>query len=188
MTWRNLRKVVRYLHAVAGPDSSVGPTDGQLLERFVSQRDEAAFELLLWRHGTMVLNVCRRVLDHQHDAEDAFQATFLAFVRKARSIVRREAVAGWLYRVAFRVAVEARNKAHKRRRLEITVPDELALEPAQEADWHELRPVLDEELNRLPERLRLPLVLCYLEGKTNEEAARQLGCPPGTIFSRLARG
>jgi RND family efflux transporter MFP subunit len=188
MTWRNLRKVVRYLHAVAGPDSSVGPTDGQLLERFVSQRDEAAFELLLWRHGTMVLNVCRRVLDHQHDAEDAFQATFLAFVRKARSIVRREAVAGWLYRVAFRVAVEARNKAHKTRRLEITAPDELALEPAQEAVWHELRPVLDEELNRLPERLRLPLVLCYLEGKTNEEAARQLGCPPGTIFSRLARG
>jgi RND family efflux transporter MFP subunit len=188
MTWKNLHKVVRYLHTVAGTDSSVGPTDGQLLDRYVSQRDEAAFELLLWRHGTMVLNVCRRVLHDQHDAEDAFQATFLAFVRKARSIVRREAVAGWLYRVAFRVAVEAREKAHKTCVRELIGAEEPAMEPSQEADWHELRPVLDEELNRLPERLRLPLVLCYLEGKTNEEAARQLGCPPGTIFSRLARG
>jgi RND family efflux transporter MFP subunit len=188
MTWRNLRKVVRYLHAVARPDSSVGPTDGQLLDRYVGQRDEAAFELLLWRHGTMVLNVCRRVLDDQHDAEDAFQATFLAFVRKARSIVRREAVAAWLYRVAFRVAVEAREKAHKTRGRELIGTEVPALEPSQEADWLELRPVLDEELNRLPERLRLPLMLCYLEGKTNQEAARQLGCPPGTIFSRLARG
>jgi RND family efflux transporter MFP subunit len=188
MTWRNLRTVVRYLHAVAGPDSAVGPTDGQLLERYVGQRDEAAFELLLWRHGTMVLNVCRRVLDDRHDAEDAFQATFLAFVRKARSIVRREAVAGWLCRVAVRVAVEARDKAHKTRGRESNGVEHLAMEPAQEADWHELRPILDEELNRLPERLRLPLVLCYLEGKTNDEAARQLGCPPGTIFSRLARG
>jgi RND family efflux transporter MFP subunit len=188
MTWRNLRTVVRYLHAVAGPDSSVGPTDGQLLERYVSQRDEAAFELLLWRHGTMVLNVCRRVLEDPHDAEDAFQATFLAFVRKARSIVRSQAVAGWLYRVAYRVAVEARSKTQKSRRRETTGVEELALEPTPEADWRELRPILDEELNRLPERLRLPLVLCYLEGKTNEEVARQLGCPPGTIFSRLARG
>src|SRR5262249_38752579 len=106
MTWRNLRKVVSDLHAVDGPDSSVGPSDGQLRERYGSQRDEAAFELLLWRHGTMVLNICRRVLDDQHDAEDAFQATFLAFVRKARSIVRSQAVAGWLYRVAYRVALE----------------------------------------------------------------------------------
>ena len=188
MTWRNLHKVVRYLHKVAGPDSSAGPTDGQLLDRYVSQRDEAAFELLLWRHGTMVLNVCRRVLNDQHDAEDAFQATFLAFVRKARSIVRREAVAGWLYRVAFRVALEARNKAGKTRGLELSGVEDSAVGPAQEADWREVRPILDEELNRLPERFRLPLVLCYLEGKTNEEAARQLGCPPGTIFSRLARG
>src|SRR6516165_8360914 len=148
MTWRNLRKVVRYLHAVAGPDSSVGPTDGQLLERFVSQRDESAFELLLWRHGTMVLNVCRRVLDDQHDAEDAFQATFLAFVRKARSIVWREAVAGWLYRVAFRVALEAREKTHKIRGRELIEADEPAVPASQEADWYELRPVLDEELSR----------------------------------------
>src|SRR5262245_4541525 len=162
MTWANLRKVVRYLHAVVGPDSSVGPTDGQLLERFVSQRDEAAFELLLWRHGTMVLNVCRRVLDNQHDAEDAFQATFLAFVRKARSIVRREAVAGWLYRVAYRVALEARNKAHQIPVRELVRSQEPAPEPSQAADWQELRPLLDEELNRLPQRLRLPLVLCYL--------------------------
>lgn len=188
MTWGDLRKVVRYLHAVAGPASSGGPTDGQLLERYVGQGDEAAFELLLWRHGAMVLNVCRRILYDEHDAEDAFQATFLAFVRKARSIVRRDAVAGWLYRVAYRVAVEARNKAQKRAQREKQGAANLASEAAPEAGWHELRPLLDEEMLRLPERLRLPLVLCYLEGKTNEEAARQLGCPPGTIFSRLARG
>src|SRR5262249_55872176 len=128
------------------------------------------------------------VLGDQYDAEDAFQATFLAFVRKARSIVRRESVAGWLYRVAYRVALEARTKAHKSRGRELNGAEELALDSAQDADWHDLRPILDEEMNRLPDRLRLPLVLCYLEGKTNEEAARQLGCPPGTIFSRLARG
>jgi RND family efflux transporter MFP subunit len=188
MTWSNLRKVVRYLHAVAGPPSSAGPTDGQLLDRYVVQRDEAAFELLLWRHGTMVLNVCRRVLRDEHDAEDAFQATFLAFVRKARSIVRREAVAGWLYRVAYRVALEARSRVQKTAQREKRGAEKLALAEGTEAGWDELRPLLDEEVNRLPERLRLPLVLCYLEGKTNEEAARQLGCPAGTIFSRLARG
>jgi RND family efflux transporter MFP subunit len=188
MNWANFRKVVRYLHAVAGPPSAAGPTDGQLLDRYVSQRDEAAFELLLWRHGTMVLNVCRRILREDHDAEDAFQATFLAFVRKARSIVQREAVAGWLYRVAYRVALEAREKARKTAERERHGTQKLEVEEAPESGWQELRPLLDEEMNRLPERLRLPLVLCYLEGKTNEEAARQLGCPPGTIFSRLARG
>jgi RND family efflux transporter MFP subunit len=188
MTWANLRKVVRYIHAVAGPPSSAGPTDGQLLDRYVGQRDEAAFELLLWRHGTMVLNVCRRVLHDEHDAEDAFQATFLALVRKARSIVRGEAVAGWLYRVAYRVALEARSKAVRMAKKEKPGVEKLAAQEARDVSWSELRPLLDEEMNRLPERLRLPLVLCYLEGKTNEEAARQLGCPSGTIFSRLARG
>ncbi|HMF11350.1 MAG TPA: efflux RND transporter periplasmic adaptor subunit [Gemmataceae bacterium] len=188
MTWANLRKVVRYLHAVAGPPSSAGPTDAQLLDRYVGQRDEAAFELLLWRHGTMVLNVCRRILHDEHDAEDAFQATFLAFVRKARSIVRHEAVACWLYRVAYRVALEARSKVQKRSQREKHGLENLAVVPVPEATWQELRPLLDEEMNRLPEQFRLPLVLCYLEGKTNEEAARQLGCRPGTIYSRLSRG
>jgi RND family efflux transporter MFP subunit len=188
MAWNRLHKIVRYIHSVAGTDAAAGPTDGQLLDRYVAQRDEGAFELLLWRHGTMVLNVCRRVLDDPHDVEDAFQATFLALVRKARSIVRREAVAGWLYRVAFRVAVEARTKAQKTRGWQLNGVEEPAAHPCQEAEWHELRPILDEELNRLPERFRLPLVLCYLEGKSNNEVARQLGCPPGTIFSRLSRG
>jgi RND family efflux transporter MFP subunit len=188
MMWGDLRKVIRYIHAVTDPSSSGGPTDRELLDRYVDQRDEAAFELLLWRHGAMVLNVCRRVLDDEHNAEDAFQATFLAFVRKARSIVRREAVAGWLYRVAYRVALDAQSKDQKTAQRETHGVEQLATAAAPEPGWHELRPLLDDEINRLPARLRIPLVLCYLEGKTNEEAARQLGCPPGTIFSRLARG
>jgi RND family efflux transporter MFP subunit len=188
MAWGDLRKVVRYLHNLTGPQRSSALTDGQLLERYVAQRDEAAFELLLWRHGAMVLNVCRRILRHEHDAEDAFQATFLTFVRKAHSIVRRGAVAGWLYRVAYRVALELKDKAGKTAQRERQADSLSAVEAPPDPVWLDVRPLLDEEMNRLPERLRLPLVLCYLEGKTNDEAARLLGCPPGTIFSRLARG
>lgn len=166
--------------------NSSAVSDGQLLERFACQRDGAAFELLLWRHGTMVLNVCRRILHHEADVEDAFQASFLALVRKAGSIGRREVVAGWLYRVAFRVALAAKARREKLacRERPAVMESAAAAEPA----WNDLRPMLDEELNRLPERYRLPIVLCYLEGLSNKEAARQLGCATGTIFSRLARG
>jgi HlyD family secretion protein len=188
MARRRLADIIRYLHQLAPPESMGGPTDAELLERYVRHRDETAFELLLWRHGVLVWNVCRRVLHREADAEDAFQATFLTFVRKAHVIVRRGAVASWLYKVAYRVALEAKERGQKMAAHEKSGSDSLAIQEPPDRLWEDIRPILDEELNRLPERLRRPFVLCYLEGKTNEEAARQLGCPPGTVYSRLARG
>jgi RNA polymerase sigma factor (sigma-70 family) len=152
-----------------------------------STRDEAAFEVLIWRHGPMVWNVCQRLLHHQHDIEDAFQATFLAFVREAGSIRERTSLGGWLYRVAYRVALKAKSRAARHARHETHGVELLPAKPAQpETFWRDLRPVLDEEVNRLPLKYRLPLVLCYLEGKTTDEAAQELGCPRGTVATRLA--
>jgi RND family efflux transporter MFP subunit len=183
--WNELLRLLRQLDT---RKHGTGTTDAQLLDRFVHERDESAFELLLFRHGGMVLNVCRRILKRDQDAEDAFQATFLTLVRKARSIRRSEALAGWLYRVAHRAALEARARSARIARHEM--PASLIIEPAADVDtgWNELRPILDEEMGRMPERFRLPLILCYLEGKTNEQAAHELGCPAGTVFSRLAKG
>ncbi len=161
--------------------------DAQLLENFVARRDEASFEVLVWRHGAMVLALCRRVLRDAHEAEDAFQATFLVFARKAGSIGRGEAVACWLYKVAYRIAIRLRAAALQRQ-LATAAPDELVAPCApDDAEWRDLRPVLDDEIARLPEKYRAPFVLCYLEGRTNEEAAAQLGCPKGTVLSRLSR-
>jgi RND family efflux transporter MFP subunit len=188
MARRSLSTLVRYLRQLTDSAGGNGASDAELLECYVRHRDEAAFELLLWRHGTLVFNVCRRILPREQDAEDAFQATFLAFVRKAASISRRGSIASWLYKVAFRVSLAAKAKARKIAVQETSGCDKQAVAAAADSMWQELRPILDEEVNRLPERLRRPFVLCYLEGKTNEEAARQLGCPTGTIFSRLARG
>lgn len=152
-------------------------SDAALLARFVEQRDAAAFELLVWRHGAMVLGVCRRVLRNEHDAEDAFQAAFLILARKAGS-VRGESLAGWLHRVARRVAI----RATKRPR-----PESLSIDPPDlTPQYAELRTVLDAEIDRLPDRLRLPVVLCYLDGRSTEDAAKQLGVPRGTVLSRLA--
>jgi RNA polymerase sigma-70 factor (ECF subfamily) len=184
-----LNPVIRQLRrAVLLPDGA-GLTDGQLLESFVSQRDEAAFGVLVRRHGPMVLGVCRRVLRNHHDAEDAFQATFLVLVRKAASIVPREMVANWLYGVAHRTALKARSMIAKQRvreRQVTAMPEPEALEP--EDCWREWQPLLDQELSRLPDKYRVPVVLCDLEGKTGKEAARQLAWPEGTVSSRLARG
>ncbi len=188
MARRTLLAVVRYLQRLTSPANASGLSDAELLERYVRQRDEAAFELLLWRHGVLVLNVCRRVLHREQDAEDAFQATFLAFVRKAPTIIRHGSISSWLYKVAYRVALEARARAQKRSAREQPGGEALAIQRPPDPGWDEVRPILDEEVNRLPERLRRAFVLCYLEGKTNEEAARLLGCRPGTIFSRLSRG
>lgn len=188
MAGRNLSAVVRYLQQLAGPARHSGARDAELLERYVHHRDEAAFELLLWRHGAMVHNVCRRILPREQDAEDAFQATFLAFVRKAGSINRRGSVASWLHKVAYRVALEVRERARKTAAVEKPGGEMHAVQPACDPQWSDVRPILDEELNRLPERLRRPIVLCYLEGKSNAEAARELGCRLGTIYSRLSRG
>jgi RNA polymerase sigma factor (sigma-70 family) len=161
--------------------------DSQLLERFVRLRDGKAFATLMERHGPMVLGVCRRILQAPQDIEDAFQGTFLVLVRKADAIGRRELLGNWLYGVAYRIAIRARANAAKRRAHERRSAAAVATEPTHELIWRDLRPVLDDEVSRLPEKYRVPIVLCYLEGKTLEETARYLGCPKGTIATRLTR-
>jgi RNA polymerase sigma factor (sigma-70 family) len=161
-----------------------GLGDAQLLERWLAQRDEAAFEVLVWRYGPMVLGVCRRLLRHPQDVEDAFQATFLTFVRKAGSIRKREGVSSWLYKVAYRIAIRAGQAARRRQQRQQPLIDVPAT--VQDLSWSDLQPVLDEEVNRLPLRYRTTFLLCYFQGRTNAEAARELGCPEGTIASRLA--
>ncbi len=187
MAERKLNPIVRYLRRLARSEG-VGADDDELLDRYVSLCDEAAFELLLWRHGALVYNVCRRILHCEQDAEDAFQAVFLVFARKAHSIRRRASISSWLYKVAYRVALAARDRARKRATRETARVDDVAIAPTSDPLSGELRSILDEEVNRLPQKMRQAFVLCYLEGKTNEEAARVLDCRPGTIFSRLARG
>jgi RNA polymerase sigma factor (sigma-70 family) len=161
-----------------------GLTDGQLLQCFLSQRDEAAFAALVRRHSPMVWGVCRRVLHNPHDAEDAFQATFLVLVRKAAAIRQKELVGNWLYGAAYRAALEA--KAARRRVRERQVSAMPEPEAPAEDLWADLRPVLDRELSRLPDKYRVPVVLCDLEGRARREVARQLGIPEGTLSSRLA--
>lgn len=163
-------------------------TDRALLQQFVTAHDEAAFETLVRRHGPMVLGLCRRLLGDAHSAEDAFQATFLVLVRRAGSIQRPELLGNWLYGVACRIAGKARQSAARRSASEKEVVYLPRSESAPEMDRWELRSVLDEEMRQLPEKYRVPLILCYLEGKTNEEAARQLGWPTGSMSWRLARG
>jgi RNA polymerase sigma factor (sigma-70 family) len=187
MAGRPLNLLIRHLRAAARPRTPDGPTDAQLLERFVRSRDEAAFELLVWRHGAMVFNVCRRVLRRERDAEDAFQATFLALVRKGAAIGRRESVGGWLYKVAYRVALRAGAAVPVRPLPAEPLSDPAAADPAARALGREMGSVLDEEVNRLSDRYRVAFVLCHLEGQTIEAAARVLGCPPGTVGTRVAR-
>src|SRR6202011_3597418 len=172
--------------AVLAPDGA-GLTDGQLLEGFISRREEAALAALVRRHGPMVWGVCRRVLPNYHDAEDAFQATFLVLVRRAASIASRELLANWLYGVAHQTALKARATAAKRKGRERQVTEMPEPAVTQQDQWRDLQPLLDEELSRLPDKYRVPIVLCDLEGKTRKEAARQLGCPEGSVSSRLAR-
>src|SRR5262249_12460506 len=151
-------------------------TDEQLLARFVASQDQVAFEELVRRHGPMVLRVCRRILHHAQDAEDAFQATFIVLMRKARTISRRELLANWLHGVAFRVALKAKNSAGQRHAratgsMDTVLEDNSQIQGTGDTTWRDLRPLLDEEVHLLPERYRAPIVLCYLEGKTNEETA-----------------
>jgi RNA polymerase sigma factor (sigma-70 family) len=173
--------ITRYLRVLSRPETG-GLTDAQLLARFAVQRDEAAFEVLVWRHGPKVLSVCRRMLRQDQDTEDAFQATFMILVRKAGSIARGQALGGWLHRVATRVCLLAQKRAGRHQLLTEEVP----AKALPDTSWSDLRPVLDEEINRLPAKYRAPFVLCYCDGMTNEEAARALGCPKGTVLSRLA--
>jgi RNA polymerase sigma factor (sigma-70 family) len=165
-----------------------GVSDGQLLEQFVRHSNGVAFAALVARHGQMVLGVCRRVLRNHQDAQDAFQATFLVLVRKADSLRNPDLLANWLYGVAYRTAQQARARAARRRHHEREAAFMFAPATSSEMERQELRELLDKELYELPEKYRAPLVLCYLEGKTNQEAAELLGWPPGSMSARLARG
>jgi RNA polymerase sigma factor (sigma-70 family) len=162
-------------------------TDAQLLERYLSGRDEAAFGAIVHRHGPMVLRVCRGVLDDDHEAQDAFQATFLVLARKARSIRRHESAASWLHGVARRVAMKARKNLARRRLHERKVAEMSPETMTLPGDREELR-ALDDEIRRLPAAIREAVVLCYLEGMTYEVAAGHLGVTEGTVRGRLARG
>jgi RNA polymerase sigma factor (sigma-70 family) len=177
-----LGQVLQHLQRAGG-----GQTDGQLLARFAATRDEASFAALVRRHGPMVLGVCRRVLGHFHDAEDAFQATFLVLATKAASVVKRESVSCWLHGVAYHTALRAGAALGRRRARERQVDDmpHPQVMPAEAQDW---LPLLDRELNRLPEKYRAAIVLCDLEGRSRREAARLLRLPEGTLSSRLATG
>jgi cobalt-zinc-cadmium efflux system membrane fusion protein len=184
MAGEQLRTFLRRLRHVVSPEEAA--TDAQLLERFVRRRDDAAFEVLVWRHGGLVLAVCGRLLGQAEDAEDVFQATFLALARRAGTIGKRESLGSWLYKVAYRVALRVRSRAAREAARRRPLPDLTAPPPAGTEAWRDLLPALDEEINRLPERYRAAVVLCYLEGKTTDEAARQLGCARGTVCSRLS--
>jgi RNA polymerase sigma factor (sigma-70 family) len=187
MASRSLCRVIDGLHRLALLQDR-GPTDGQLLECFLARRDEGAFAALVRRHGPMVLGVCRRVLGDGADAEDAFQVTFFVLARRASAVVPREAVGNFLHGVAYRTALKVRTAAARRRRRERRVKDmpHPTVEGGAEESWPELRALLDEELRRLPDLYRVPIVLCDLEGRGRKEVARQLGIPEGTLSSRLA--
>jgi RNA polymerase sigma factor (sigma-70 family) len=164
-----------------------GLSDGQLLALFVRRRDGDAFAALLNRHGPMVMGVCRRVLRDRQDAEDAFQATFLVFAGKAGSVSTPDALAGWLYRVAYRTALEARARNARRRGKEQQMKDLPHPESEPEDGHRELLALLDRELDRLPDKYRVPVVLCELEGRGRKDVARLLGLPEGTLSWRLAQ-
>ncbi len=180
--------VIQHFRRILFCQDGAARTDGQLLEAFITQKDEAAFAALVRRHGPMVLAVCRRVVGNHHDAEDAFQATFLVLSRKASSVRPRERVAGFLHGVAYRTALKARTTTARRRVREkqVTEMPEPAVTPQD--PWFDLQPLLDQELNGLPEKYRLPILLCDLEGRSIKEATEQLGWPQGTVAGRLARG
>ena len=169
-------------------DEGVGQlSDQHLLRQFSDQRSEAAFGTLLRRHGPMVLDVCRGVLSNEADAEDAFQATFLVLTRKAASIRKTKSVGSWLYGVAYRTALKARAQSATRHKNEARAPTRTVSEP-DDLTWREMQQILHEELTGLAERYRVPLVACYLEGKTQDQAAAQLGLAKSTLKERLERG
>jgi RNA polymerase sigma factor (sigma-70 family) len=187
MATASLHPLLYHIRRLAALQADSSATDAELLERFVGRRDDDAFTCLLTRHGPMIWNVCRRILADVHRAEDAFQATFLVLARKAGAISRREHLASWLYGVAFRVALDARARAARRQQRERVMSEVPAMELAEATPRRDLSALLDEEVHRLPIQYRTPILLCYYQGKTNAEAAAELGWAQGTVFSRLAR-
>ncbi|HJZ57056.1 MAG TPA: sigma-70 family RNA polymerase sigma factor [Gemmataceae bacterium] len=188
MTTSNLGGFLRRLGRATTADDLAPLPDRQLVERFLAGPDEVAFRAILCRHGPMVYRACRRVLSDNQDAEDAFQVTFLVLARRAGSIRKRASLAGWLHGVAHQVALRLRTSSHRRRVREARAGRAVGPAVPEDLSWAEVRSVLDEELVRLPERLRAPLVLCYLEGRTQDEAARELGQTKSTFRRHLERG
>jgi RNA polymerase sigma factor (sigma-70 family) len=188
MARRELHKVLDHLRRVAGAADAGDLSDRQLLHRFARQHDENAFAVLVRRHAALVLGVCQRILCRTQDAEDVFQATFLVLARKAVSTRWRESIANWLHEVAHRLAVKARAEIARRHIHERQAGDMARTETRTEDSLRELCGVLDEELRRLPEHYRQPLLLCYLEGQTRDQAARQLGWSLRTLHRRLECG
>jgi RNA polymerase sigma factor (sigma-70 family) len=188
MATGQLNHVLHHLRQLVATQHGQHLTDGVLLERFVTTRDEAAFAALVERHGPLVLSVCGRVLRHNQEAEDACQATFLVLARKAAGIRKRTSVSSWLHGVAYRIALKMRVRQTRRSRHQKPLADVALPDNTAELTWRDMQVVLDEELNRMPDKYRAPLVLCYLEGKTRDEAAQHLGWTPGTLRGRLERG
>jgi RNA polymerase sigma factor (sigma-70 family) len=187
MATGEVNEVGQYVRSAVLLRDGAGLTDGQLLTEYVSRRDEAALAALVRRHGPMVWGVCHRVLPNYHDAEDAFQATFLVLVRKAASIASKDLLVNWLYGVARQTALKARATVARRKSRECQVTEMPEPAVAEQDVWSDLRPLLDAELNRLPDGYRAVVVLCDLEGKPRAEVARQLGVPEGTVAGWLAR-
>ena len=185
MAVNEISEFIQHLRNAVHPHGGADLTDGQLLHGYVSNREQSALATLVRRHGPMVWSVCRRILGNWHDAEDAFQATFLVLVRKAPSIASRDLLADWLYGVAQQTALKARATGAKRRSREVHVT-EIPEPTSDDSAWNDLRPVLDQELSALPSKYRAVIVLCDLEGKTRKEVAIQLGVPEGTVASRMA--
>src|SRR5579862_2150997 len=182
-----LADVLAYLRKTCAIQAARDLPDGLLMEQFAAARDQAAFSALVHRHGPMVLGVCQRVLGDVHLAEDAFQAVFLVLVRRAASL-GRQPVGGWLYAVAHRIAAKARRQTAVRRGLERRSSPVESAEPLDEVTWQELRGVLDDEIALMPEKYRTPIVLCYFQGKSHQQAAKELGWPKRSLTSRLERG
>jgi RNA polymerase sigma factor (sigma-70 family) len=190
MTRTQSPTLVGHLKTLFGAGTLTGLGEGELLNRFLSQRDETAFEEILARHGPMVLGICRRWLADPHEVDDAFQAIFLILVRKAATLRDRNTLSNWLYGISLRVAQRARANTARRRAHEHQDADVLSMAQSTESHQtdHETFPILDEEIRRLPEKQQAAIVLCLVQGKTHEVAAAELGCPLGTIKSRVASG
>jgi RNA polymerase sigma factor (sigma-70 family) len=182
MASTSLQRTLDRLRIVLAPDLP----DEFLLKKFISSRDEVAFATFVRRHGRMVLNVARRIVRNPHDSEDVLQATFLVLAQKARLVTNRDALASWLYKVAYRIALKAKSRNDRRRDTEKQgeVMSEFPSRSQEGRDWEKL---LDEEINRLPEKYRLPIILCELEGRSRKQVEQHLQLPAGTLASRLAR-
>jgi RNA polymerase sigma factor (sigma-70 family) len=185
MVTQPLHGVLQQLRKVAAEQTDRELSDRELLNRFLAVRDESAFTVLIERHGPMVLGVCRRSLSNLHDAEDACQATFLVLARRAASVRQTTSLGNWLHGVACRVAANLKRVHARRKTREREIGAKPQADPVAEVTWREMQTILDEALQQLPERYRTPMILCYLECMTRDEAAQQLGLSLTTLHGRL---